>query len=187
MPTRLPSFSTTERQLMESGHKGTLAAVLTPLTFCTGLNTLASRGLPVWITELDVNEPDEYVRADGYEDGLRAASVTPAVEGVLLWGFWDQSHWKPDAALVNGDNFQINEAGRRWQRLVFNDWRTNLSLTDGIVTPEGKEFIFRGFHGNFEVKVKSHGQVVATKTFYLSPGAGALTVDVAMPNDIIVG
>ncbi|CAH1253915.1 Hypp1269 [Branchiostoma lanceolatum] len=151
------------------------------------LNVLSSRGLPIWITELDVNEPNEYVRADGYEDAMRAAFSHPAVEGVLIWGFWDQAHWRPNAALVNGDHFGINEAGRRWQRLVFNDWRTNLSLTDGIVTPEGKEFIFRGFHGNYEVKVKSHGQVVATKTFYLSPGAGALTVDVTMPNDIIVG
>ncbi|XP_066273254.1 uncharacterized protein [Branchiostoma lanceolatum] len=170
-----------------AGAQGHFGRRPDPVNFLHCLNTLASRGLPVWITELDVNEPDEYVRADGYEDGLRAAFSHPGVEGVLLWGFWDQAHWKPDAALVNGDNFQINEAGRRWQRLVFNDWRTNLSLTDGIVTPEGKEFIFRGFYGNFEVKVKSHGQVVATKTFYLSPGAGALTVDVDMPNDIIVG
>eukprot|EP00058_Branchiostoma_floridae_P015725 XP_002601213.1 hypothetical protein BRAFLDRAFT_81989 [Branchiostoma floridae] len=151
------------------------------------LNVISSRGLPVWITELDINEPNEYVRADGYEDAMRAAFSHPAVEGLLIWGFWDQAHWRPNAALVNGDHFSINEAGRRWQRLVFSDWRTNLSLTDGIVTPEGKEFIFRGFHGNYEVTVKNHGQVVATKTFYLSPGAGALTVDVDMPNDIIAG
>ncbi|XP_019627089.1 PREDICTED: uncharacterized protein LOC109471978 [Branchiostoma belcheri] len=169
------------------GAQGHFGSRPDPLNVQYCLNTLASRGLPVWITELDIDEADEYVKADGYEDGLRAFFSHPAVEGVLLWGFWDQSHWKPDAAIVNGDNFQINEAGRRWQRLVFNDWRTNLSLTDGIVTSHGKEFIFRGFHGNYEVKVKTHGQVVATKTFYLSPGAGALTVEVDMPNDIIVG
>ncbi|XP_035665880.1 endo-1,4-beta-xylanase 1-like [Branchiostoma floridae] len=169
------------------GAQGHFGGRPNPTNVLHCLNTLSSRGLPVWITELDINEPDEYVRADGYEDSLTAFFSHPGVEGVLLWGFWDQSHWKPDAALVNGDSFQINEAGRRWQRLVFHDWRTNLSLTDGIVTPEGKEFIFRGFHGNYEVTVKNHGQVVATKTFYLSPGAGSLTVDVDMPNDIIVG
>ncbi|XP_066273255.1 anti-sigma-I factor RsgI6-like [Branchiostoma lanceolatum] len=148
-----------------------------PVLIKTRLDLLASSGLPIWVTELDFSEPDQSVKADGYEDAMRAAFSHPAVEGLLIWGFWNQSHWRPEAALVNGDNFKLNEAGRRWQRLVFNDWRTNLSLTDGIVTPEGKEFIFRGFHGNYEVKVKSHGQVVATKTFYLHPEEGSFVVD----------
>ncbi|XP_035667840.1 endo-1,4-beta-xylanase 1-like [Branchiostoma floridae] len=149
-----------------------------PVLIKSRLDLLASSGLPIWVTELDFTEPNEFEKADGYEDAMRAAFSHPAVEGLLIWGFWDQAHWRPDAALVNGDNFQLNEAGRRWQRLVFHDWRTNLSLTDGIVTPEGKEFIFRGFHGNYEVKVKNHGQVVATKTFYLRPEEGSLVIDI---------
>ena len=38
------------------------------------------------------------------------------VQGVLMWGFWDQAHWKPDAALVNGDNFVVNRAGAAYIR-----------------------------------------------------------------------
>ena len=38
------------------------------------------------------------------------------VEGVLMWGFWDKAHWKPDAALVNGDDFVINKAGEAYIR-----------------------------------------------------------------------
>ena len=38
------------------------------------------------------------------------------VQGVLMWGFWDQAHWKPEAALVNGDNFVVNRAGAAYIR-----------------------------------------------------------------------
>jgi endo-1,4-beta-xylanase len=38
------------------------------------------------------------------------------VEGVLMWGFWDQAHWRPDAAIVQGNNFQLNKAGEAYVR-----------------------------------------------------------------------
>ncbi|XP_078619275.1 uncharacterized protein LOC144886510 [Branchiostoma floridae x Branchiostoma japonicum] len=151
------------------------------------LDLLATAGLPIWVTELTVDEPDELERAGGYEDAMRVAFSHPAVEGVILWGYWDGAHYNQQCALAIGDNVQANEAGRRWRQLVFTDWRTNLSLHQGTSTSAGQEFKFRGFHGNYEVKVKFHGQVAATKTFYLSPGDGTMVVDIDMPNDIIVG
>ena len=36
-----------------------------------------------------------------------------------MWGFWDKAHWKPDAALVNGDDFIINKAGEAYIRLEY--------------------------------------------------------------------
>ena len=33
-----------------------------------------------------------------------------------MWGFWDKAHWKPDAALVNGDDFVVNKAGETYIR-----------------------------------------------------------------------
>ena len=50
---------------------------------------------------------DENKRADFLETALRALYGHPAVEGILLWGFWDQSHWRGEkAALVKGDNLE---------------------------------------------------------------------------------
>eukprot|EP00058_Branchiostoma_floridae_P015822 XP_002601310.1 hypothetical protein BRAFLDRAFT_81351 [Branchiostoma floridae] len=151
------------------------------------LDKVASAGLPIWVTELDVNEPDVSERAGGLEDALRVAFSHPAVEGVLLWGFWNETHWRSHASLVDGDNFEINEAGHRWHQLVFHDWRTNLYLTDGALTPEGKEFDFRGFHGDYDIQIKSHGVTMATKTFQLLPGDYALVLNINVFNDIIVG
>ena len=70
------------------------------------LDAVASVGLPIWITELDVTNKDVNQRANGYEDALRLYFSHPAVEGILLWGFWNKRHWRPDASLVDGDNFQ---------------------------------------------------------------------------------
>ncbi|CAH1253936.1 Hypp1279 [Branchiostoma lanceolatum] len=158
-----------------------------PVMIKSRLDKVATAGLPIWVTELDVNEPDVLERAAGLEDSLRVAFSHPAVEGIMLWGFWNETHWKPHASLVDGDNFEINEAGRRWRQLVFNDWRTNLSLTDGTLTPEGKAFDFRGFHGDYDIVIKSHGIPMATKTFQLLPGDDTLVLNINIANDIIVG
>lgn len=60
------------------------------------------------MTELDVTDADVTQRANGYEDALRVYFSHPAVDGVLMWGFWDGAHWQPDAVLVEGPNFQVS-------------------------------------------------------------------------------
>ena len=35
-----------------------------------------------------------------------------------MWGFWDKAHWKPDAAIVNGDDFVVNKAGEAYIRYI---------------------------------------------------------------------
>lgn len=72
------------------------------------LDTLGQAGVPIWITELDVQAQDENKRADFYEHALRAMYGHEKVEGILWWGFWDQVHWRGmKAALVQGDNLQV--------------------------------------------------------------------------------
>ena len=66
------------------------------------LDVVAEAGLPIWITELDVRDEDMNIRADRYEDILRLYFSHEAVEGILLWGFWDQAHWRPECALAEG-------------------------------------------------------------------------------------
>nr|KAG5689400.1 hypothetical protein BaRGS_017918 [Batillaria attramentaria] len=72
------------------------------------LDSLSSVGVPIWATELDVSAQDENTRADYYERALRALYGHPAVEGILVWGFWDQSHWRGEnSALAKGDNMEL--------------------------------------------------------------------------------
>ena len=35
-----------------------------------------------------------------------------------MWGFWDSAHWRPQAAIAEGDNVTPNEAGQAYIRLM---------------------------------------------------------------------
>ena len=43
------------------------------------------------------------------------------VHGILMWGFWNKAHWKPDAAIVNGDDLVPNLAGKAYIRQEFRN------------------------------------------------------------------
>lgn len=76
--------------------------------FQTRLDRLATVGLPIWITELDVENVNKAARADGYDDAVTLYFAQPEVEGILLWGFHDGHHWKPDAALFEGVDYTVS-------------------------------------------------------------------------------
>ena len=72
------------------------------------LDRLSVLDLPIWITELDVEAVDRDVRADGYDDAVTLYFSYPLIGGVLLWGFHDGHHWKPDAALFEGEDYVVS-------------------------------------------------------------------------------
>ncbi|MCB2408900.1 endo-1,4-beta-xylanase [Hymenobacter sp. BT178] len=77
----------------------------------TNLNTLASAGLPLYITELDIDgvnaqsQLDDQVQLTEYQRVFPAFWEHPAVKGVTLWGY-RPGHWRTaqGAQLVNEDN-----------------------------------------------------------------------------------
>ncbi|XP_044964455.1 endo-1,4-beta-xylanase 1-like isoform X2 [Hordeum vulgare subsp. vulgare] len=114
---------------------------------CDSLDKLAILGLPIWITELDVSAENEHIRADDLEVCLRECFAHPAVEGVVLWGFWEMFMFRNHAHLVDADG-TVNEAGKRYLALK-QEW---LTKTDGDIDRHG-EFKFRGYHGSYTVEV----------------------------------
>ena len=68
---------------------------------------LASAGLALWVTELDIDSTNMTLKAQGYEDVYRIYFSHPAVEGILMWGFWNKAHWRPDTAIVEGNDFKV--------------------------------------------------------------------------------
>uniref|UniRef100_A0A0E0PKD9 GH10 domain-containing protein n=1 Tax=Oryza rufipogon TaxID=4529 RepID=A0A0E0PKD9_ORYRU len=139
---------------------------------CDALDKLATTGLPVWITELDVGEPDVSLRADDLEVVLREAYAHPAVAGVVLWGFMQGRMWRQDASLVDADG-TINEAGQRLVDLR-REW---MSDARGTVDGDGN-FRFRGYHGTYVVQVTTAAGKTL-KTFTVDKGDTSLVVDMA--------
>ena len=71
------------------------------------LEVAASADKPIWITELSIEIEDRDARADAYDDLTTLYFSDPNIDGVLLWGFSDQHHWRPNAALFEGDDFVV--------------------------------------------------------------------------------
>ncbi len=137
-------------------------------------DTLATLGLPIWCSEFDMADPDERVRAQDMEDFYRIAFSHPAVEGVMMWGFWQNSQWRKNCHIVNAD-WSLNEAGRRYEALRA-EWTTE---TTGVTKTDGT-FTFRGFQGIYELTVFPSVGAPATNIITLSPGKNPATFTVTL-------
>lgn len=144
------------------GVKGHISSPVGSIV-CTALDKLSMLGLPIWLTELDVSSSNEHVRADDLEVMLREAFAHPAVEGIILWGFWELGMDRRDAHLVDAEG-EINEAGKRFLSLR-KEWLTE---TSGSVDQDG-EFRFREFHGTYQIEVV-RGSKTVVKTLVVEKG-----------------
>ncbi|MFD2035446.1 endo-1,4-beta-xylanase [Belliella marina] len=123
------------------------------------LDTFASLGVDLKITEFDImfgkrgiksypNENDLQLQAQFTEDFLRMCFSHPKMRGIMLWGFWEQNHWYPDAALWSSE-WEIKPNGKAWLDLVHKEWWTQeehqLTKSNNIST--------RGFKGDYSIKI----------------------------------
>ncbi|MCL7029451.1 hypothetical protein MKW94_015977 [Papaver nudicaule] len=138
---------------------------------CSALDKLGILGLPIWFTELDVSAANEYVRADDLEVMLREAFAHPAVEGIVLWGFWELFMSRDNAHLVDAEG-SVNKAGKRYLELK-KEW---LSNAHGHIDDQG-EFCFRGFHGSYTIEITTYSNKVV-KTFVVDKGYSPLVVNI---------
>lgn len=123
-----------------------------PAQVITDLDLFTSMGLPVQITEFDINTPDEELQADYMRDFLIAVYSHPIVTGVVLWGFWEEAHWKPDAGMFC-KNWTLKKSADVWREWVVGKWKTHvLGETDknGMLN-------IRGHLGRYTISVEYHG------------------------------
>lgn len=119
----------------------------------------AALGVRLKVTEFDINITDEQAQADYTRDFLIAAFSHPQMEAVLHWGFWEGSHWLPDAALYRED-WSEKPNGAAYRDLVFNKWWTN---TNGWTNGAGR-YNVRGFLGDYEVTINVNGVTNVIRT-----------------------
>jgi len=134
------------------------------------LDRFAALGLDISITEHDIDTQDEQLQADFTRDFLTTVFSHPSVVAILTWGFWENSHWRPNAAYYRSD-WSITPAGQAWLDLVMKKWWTNASLETGA---DGTART-RGFLGSYEITVTRDG---VSKTVRAALPAAGATVDV---------
>jgi GH35 family endo-1,4-beta-xylanase len=150
-------------------NEGNLTDITTLATLITDYNTRFNR--PIAVTEFDVNTKDEQLQADYLRDYYTMAFSQGGIDQLLMWGFWEGSHWLPDAALYR-DDFSIKPNGQVYEDMVFGDW-----WTDVTGTSRGGAFGTRAFQGEYEITVTVNGQTrVVTAT--VGPNGATVTVTV---------
>jgi endo-1,4-beta-xylanase len=137
------------------GHFG--SSVTSPTRVLSGLDRFAKFGLPIAITEFDINTDDEQLQADYTRDFLTACFSHPAVSEIITWGFWEKRHWFPKAALWRAD-WSLKPNGKSWVELTKKTWWTNAS---GRTNAAGS-YTTRGFHGQHRITVSHNGKRVET-------------------------
>lgn len=106
-------------------------------------------GLPLMVSEFDMNLNDEQLQADYTADFLKAWFAHPATEAYIMWGFWGGAHWMRDPGAMIRRDWTEKPNLKAYTDLVFGEWWTNVSATsdaEGIVEE-------RAFFGDYTVTV----------------------------------
>lgn len=164
------------RQVGETAERVEHAAV-SPEAALRDLDRLGDLGLPIHLTEISCKTSDEEARAIGLETLYRVGFSHPAVNAILLWGFWAKSHWLGQNAALVDEDWQPTAAGRMLDRLLTEEWHTRVS---GALGADG--LAFRGFHGDYAVTVKfADGTAAPVTTVTLGPEHAAAVVRLSRP------
>jgi hypothetical protein len=131
------------------------------------LQPLAALNLPIWATEFDANHTDASASADNIEKYFRICFSHPKVEGIIMWGFWQNSMWRKNAYLVDS-SWNLTVRGQRYEALM-DEWTTP---SDSNTTDALGKVAFRGFHGTYKITLSKTGQPTEVHTIELEPGEG---------------
>lgn len=159
------------------GMQGHFSSDLTPITKVYSIiDRFAALGKEIKITEHDINITQRAVQADYTRDFMTILFSHASVKSFMIWGFWQNSHWRPDAALFNAD-WTIRPHGEAWKKLVFDEWWTK--KTD-LIADAGGKVTFEGFLGTYKYTVKSGGKEI-TGTFNVNNSNQS-----GIPNSVIL-
>ncbi len=168
------SYFRTIRELLEAkapvqgiGMQGHFNEQLTPVTKLWDiLNRFGTLGLPIEITEHDINAWDDEVMTDYTRDFMTAIFAHPATSGLITWGFWEKRHWIPNAAPWTGA-WQLRGHGKVWYDLVYKKWWTSVN------TAAGRNGVakVRGFLGDYTIEVRAGSKTKTAKAKLTKGGA----------------
>lgn len=125
--------------------------------------------LPLHITELIPVSNGDSIKG-GYKTGIWTEQAQaefaemiftlsfghPLVQSVNWWGFSDRNIWQPNGGLVD-ENLNPKPVYQTLDRLINREWKTTV---DNLKPNRKGEVSFRGFKGDYLIKVKKGNETV---------------------------
>ena len=127
------------------------------------LDTLAQFKLPIRVTEFNfpgqrsrfmgdrrtqMTAAEEEAKAKAIVDYYKICFAHPAVNGILMWGFWEGANWIPASSLYKRD-WTPTPAAKAYRELVYKQWWTDWT---GKTDSQGK-CVVQAFFGKHLVTV----------------------------------
>ena len=152
-----------------------------PEALQNALNELGKFELPICVTEFNIpgqrsrfmrqrdlklTAEQEQAKAESIVEYYRICFAHPAVEGILMWGFWEGANWIRQSSIYRRD-WTPTPAADAYRNLVFKEWWTNV---DGKAGENGR-CQARAFYGKYAVTCAGR-----TKKVSLSKDSGSATV-----------
>ena len=137
------------------------------------LDSLAQFGLPIRITEFNMpgqrskfhkdtqlvmSPEEEKQNAIELVDYYSICFAHPAVEGILMWGFWGGANWIPASSLYTRD-WQPKPTAKAYQKLIFDTWWTERT---GTADAEG-QFSADAFYGEYQLTIDGQTRIISHK------------------------
>ena len=141
-----------------------------PQALRRALDELARTGLPIRITEFNfpgqrssvygkrdvrLTDEQEQAKARAITDYYRICFAHPAVEGILMWGFWEGANWIAQSSLYRRD-WTATPAADAYRDLIYNQWWTNAKTR----TDADGRAIIPAFLGKHSVTVRNQSRIV---------------------------
>jgi len=187
---KLPEYMAQIRRLLKQGVpiagigvQGHLhAETFDRLQLKNALDSLAQFHLPIRVTEfnlpgqrskyykdrtLTLTPEEEDVKAKEIVDYYKICFAHPAVEGILMWGFWEGANWIGPSSLYKKD-WTPTPAAAAYNHLIFKEWWTR---EEGKTNGRG-ELSVPAFYGKYKVTVDGK-----TKEVDVTKAAGKTIVE----------
>lgn len=187
---KLPEYMTQIRKLLKQGVpiagigvQGHLhAETFDRVQLKNALDSLAQFHLPIRITEFNMpgqrskyykdrslvmTPEEEELKAKELVDYYKICFAHPAVEGILMWGFWEGANWIRPSSLYKKD-WTPTLSATAYHNLIFKEWWTS---ENGKTNRKG-EYSVPAFFGNYKVTVNRK-----TKDVYLTKAEGKVVVE----------
>ncbi|HOC86722.1 MAG TPA: endo-1,4-beta-xylanase [Prolixibacteraceae bacterium] len=127
------------------------------------LDSLAQFNLPIRVTEFNIpgqrskhyqeriftlTDEEELQKATELVDYYTICFAHPAVDGIIMWGFWEGANWIPVSSLYKRD-WSPTPAAEAYRNLIFKEWWTNAETK----TNRKGELSVRAFFGKYKITV----------------------------------
>jgi hypothetical protein len=104
---------------------------------------------------LEMTPQEEEQKAKELVDYYKICFAHPAVEGILMWGFWEGANWIRVSSLYKRD-WSPTPAAEAYQNLIFKEWWTNEKGTIG----SNGNFSIPAFFGKYRVTVNGNSKEI---------------------------